>query len=79
MTVITVFRVVFKVMGSLGPTFPLNVTYSYAYMSGLHRIWPPGDGDIEWPCGGMAFSDQTLMAFERELPRLDETDRPGAA
>jgi hypothetical protein len=79
MTVITVFRVVFKVMGGLGPSFPQNVTYTSAYMDGLHRIWPPNDGGIEWPRGGMAFNDQALIAFESELPRFDVTDSQGAA
>lgn len=71
MTVITVFRVVFKVMGVLGPSFPQNLSYPPSHMHGLHRIWPLQDGDVEWPRGGMAFDDQSLVAFENELPWFD--------
>ena len=71
MTVITVFRIVFKVMGVIGPRFPQNLSYPPNHMHGLHRIWPLQGGDVEWPRGGMAFDDRSLVAFENELPSLD--------
>jgi hypothetical protein len=71
MTAITVFRVVFKVIGLLGPSFPQHMSYPSALLDGLHRIWPLPDRDISWPRDGMAFDDQSLIAFEGELPRLD--------
>jgi len=73
MSVITVFRVVFKVMGVLGPSFPQKLSYPPSYMDTLHRIWPLPDGNVEWPRGGMAFDDQSLVVFENELPWLDGT------
>jgi hypothetical protein len=71
MTTITVFRVVFKIIGLLGPSTPRHMSYPSALLDGLHRIWPLPRGDISWPRAGMAFDDQSLIAFERKLPRID--------
>lgn len=70
-TTITVFRVVFKVIGWLGPRFPAAIDYPTALVDNLYRIWPEPDGEISWPRNGMAFDDQSLIAFEEVLPRLD--------
>ena len=70
MTVITVFRVVLKVIGYLGPKFPQNISYDSGFSDGFHRIWPEPAGDIDWPRNAMALSDATLMAFTHEQPRI---------
>ena len=71
MTTLTVFRVVFKVIGLLGPSFPESMSFPSALVDNIHRIWPLAGGDISWPRGGMAFDDQSLISFENLLPRLD--------
>ena len=70
MTVITVFRVVFKVIGYLGPRFPQTITYNSEFWEGVHQIWPAQSHDIDWPRNSMAFHDQALMEFAAEQPRL---------
>lgn len=71
MTTITVFRVVFKVIGLIGPRLPEAINYPTALVDGLHRIWPLPGGDITWPRDGLAFNDQSLIAFEDVVPHVD--------
>jgi len=71
MTTITIFRVVFKVIGVLEPSSVQHMSYPTIYTDGLYRIWPLPGSDISWPRGGMAFDDQSLIAFEHELPQID--------
>jgi hypothetical protein len=70
-TNITVFRVVFNVIGWLGPRFPAAINYPAALVDNLYRIWPEPEQEIFWPRNGMAFDDQSLITFEEILPRLD--------
>jgi hypothetical protein len=75
MATITVFRVVFKVIGLLGPQIPQHMSYPSGPVDGLHRIWPLPGGNISWPREGMAFDDNSLIAFERTMPQFEYAAR----
>lgn len=69
MTTVTVFRLVFKVIGLLGPSLLGYISYPTTLLDSTYRIWPLSDGDISWP-RGMAFDHQSLLEFERLLARF---------
>lgn len=65
-TTFTAFRVIFQVVGHF-TTGGAAIQDDRMLSAGLHQIWPPGEGPIEWPRDQLAFGDDALVELDRSF------------